>query len=131
MAEPSISTAVESNTAVQDTQPDYRDTISCKIQNIGGFLIQICEVLADNTSTFFHVLVLLDRSYRFDRWGGDFFHAGLISKMKLARSARSAVRAGSIEGLLEKERVLRRFLERCGSGLVAHQSAWIPFFLSK
>ena len=81
MAEPSISTAVGSNTAVQDTQPDYRDTISCKIQNIGGFLIQICEVLADNTNRFRHILVLLDRSERFDRWGGDFFLVWLISEM--------------------------------------------------
>jgi hypothetical protein len=36
---PSGSTAEGSNTAVQAAQPDYRDTIFCEIQTVGGFLM--------------------------------------------------------------------------------------------
>jgi len=84
LAEPAGSTAEGSNTAVQVAQPVYRDTIFGEIQTVGGFLVQICEVLADNTDRFLHTLVLPDRSKRFDRWGGVFFLAELISELQLA-----------------------------------------------
>jgi hypothetical protein len=124
-------TEAGSNTAVQSAQPDYRDTISCKIQNIDGFLWQICEILADNTDRFLHTLVLPNRSYRFDRWGGDFFLAGPISELQLARYARSADRSGPLMGLLEKERMLRRFLEKAELASSRFQAPPIPFLLSK
>ena len=123
MAEPLLSTAAGSNAVVQAAQPDHRDTIFCEIQNVDGFLWQICQVLADNTDPFLHILVLPDRSERFDGWGGDFFLVGRISELQLARSARSVDRSGPIEGLLEKERVLRRFLEGFRSSLVASSDA--------
>jgi hypothetical protein len=52
LAETVGSTAEGCNTAVQVAQPNYRDTIFGEIQNLAGFLIQICDVLADNTDAF-------------------------------------------------------------------------------